>query len=405
MDNTDVKSEKKFKSQLFLYFAIIVVIIVVIGIILLKEDNDDKEQLKEFEIVVKSQDGLEISLDGRNYSSGIILNNNKITKEIENTYPKNSNHWLGDNLTFMPISTEGKLNYDTGTLIFYSIKERKDVPGGYRLVSELLNNVRNVGLGEESEYVVNEKDGYIVFDLFVKNGSEKETNETEITSTSSDKIYLTKDTKVTVDSENKGVENALRIAFIEIGNTLVTSDKDVVQSINCNQNENNEYKSLCDKNEQGVTWNIYESNNAHHYKNSCVQFNRKCKNRIGINTYSENCQPLEETSIVDTFVVNQEISYDNNVNIYDGLNDYQSNQLTRFNYYNDDMRSNSDPDKIESILSLDNNTITKVRVYIYLEGQDIDNLDYGSVDDSLHISFGFTKDVISSNTYVKTKNE
>jgi len=46
-----------------------------------------------------------------------------------------------------------------------------------------------------------------------------------------------------------------------------------------------------------------------------------------------------------------------------------------------------------------------VKVYIYLEGQDIDNLDFGSVDDNLHITFGFTKDVISSNTYVQTKNE
>lgn len=395
---------KKFKSRLFLYIAIIVVIVTSIAVILLRDDKKEESQSKELEIVVKSQDGLEISLDGRNYSSGIIINKNKITKEIENTYQNNTNHWLGDKLTFLPVSTDGKINYETGTLIFYTITNRKEVPGGYRLESEILNNVRNVGLGEESEYSVSERDGYIVFDLFVKNGSVEDTNETEVVSIP-ENVYLIKDTRVTLDSDDKGIENALRIAFVEIGSTSVLSDKDVVQSISCKTNDESEYNSLCDQNVQGVTWNIYEPNNTHHTESSCIKYNRKCKNRIGINTYSENCKPLTESSIFNTYVINKEISEDDNVNIYDGLNDYQSSQLIEFNYYNDEMRSNSDPDKIDSILSIDSNTITKVRVYIYLEGQDIDNLDFGSVDGNLNIAFGFTKDVISSNTYVKTKNE
>ena len=405
MDNQNTDVKRKFKSQLFLYIALIVIILVVISIILLREEKEEVGPAKEFEIVVKSQDGLDISLDGRNYSSGIIINKSKITKEIENTYPKNTNHWLGDSLTFKPISTDGKLNSDTGTLIFYEIENRKDVPGGYKLAAKLLDNVKNVGSEDEPSYAVNEKDGYIVFDLFIKNGSIEESNETESGEEQIvDKVYLTKDTKV-LDSNNKGIENSLRIAFMEIGSASTTADKDVVQSISCNKEETSEFNSKCNQNVQGVTWNIYEPNNTHHTNDACIKYNRKCKNRIGINTYSENCKPLTDTSLFDTYVVNQEIKLDDNVNIYDGLNNYQSNQLTKFNYYNDDMRSNSDSDKLESILSLENNTVTKVRVYIYLEGQDIDNLDYGTVDSNLRIAFGFTKDVISSNTYIQQKNE
>ncbi len=407
MDNQDIdlKGKKRIKPQLFLYIAIIVVILTVIAILLIKEEKEEVEPLKEFEIVVKSQDGLDISLDGRNYSSGVIINKNKITKDIENTYPNNTNHWLGDNLTFKPISSNGKLNQETGTMIFYDIKDRKDVPGGYKLTAKLLNNVKTIGEEENTSYEVDEKDGYIVFDLFIRNASNEETNETEVEEQHKpEMVYLTKDTMVS-DSKNIGIADSLRIAFMSIGNANVAADKDVVQSISCNTNEESGFASLCEQSLQGVTWNIYEPNNTHHTNDACVKFNRKCKNRIGINTYSENCNPLLETSSFNTYVVNQEINPEDNVNIYDGLNDYQNNQLTMFNYYTDDKRSNSDPDKIESFLSLDNNSITKVKVYIYLEGQDIDNLDFGSVDDNLHITFGFTKDVISSNTYVQTKNE
>ena len=34
----------------------------------------------------------------------------------------------------------------------------------------------------------------------------------------------------------------------------------------------------------------------------------------------------------------------------------------------------------------------KIRVYIYLEGQDIDNYDIAALGEKIKVSFGFTKD-------------
>ncbi len=42
-------------------------------------------------------------------------------------------------------------------------------------------------------------------------------------------------------------------------------------------------------------------------------------------------------------------------------------------------------------MSLAPNSITKVRVYIYLEGQDIDNYDFAQIGKAISINFGFTK--------------
>jgi hypothetical protein len=36
-------------------------------------------------------------------------------------------------------------------------------------------------------------------------------------------------------------------------------------------------------------------------------------------------------------------------------------------------------------------SITKVRVYVYLEGQDIDNYDFASIGRKISVNFGFTK--------------
>ena len=38
------------------------------------------------------------------------------------------------------------------------------------------------------------------------------------------------------------------------------------------------------------------------------------------------------------------------------------------------------------------NSITKLRVYIYIEGQDIDNYDFASLGRQISVQFGFTKE-------------
>ena len=38
------------------------------------------------------------------------------------------------------------------------------------------------------------------------------------------------------------------------------------------------------------------------------------------------------------------------------------------------------------------NSITKVRVYIWIEGQDIDNYDFSSLGKQISVQFGFTKE-------------
>ena len=43
-------------------------------------------------------------------------------------------------------------------------------------------------------------------------------------------------------------------------------------------------------------------------------------------------------------------------------------------------------------MTLAPNSVTKVRVYIYIEGQDIDNYDFASLGKQISVNFGFTKE-------------
>ena len=45
----------------------------------------------------------------------------------------------------------------------------------------------------------------------------------------------------------------------------------------------------------------------------------------------------------------------------------------------------------QGVFTLAPNSITKLRIYIYLEGQDIDNYDYASFGKQVKINFGFSK--------------
>ena len=38
------------------------------------------------------------------------------------------------------------------------------------------------------------------------------------------------------------------------------------------------------------------------------------------------------------------------------------------------------------------NSITKVRIYVYIEGQDVDNYDFASIGKKIAVQFGFTKE-------------
>ena len=45
-----------------------------------------------------------------------------------------------------------------------------------------------------------------------------------------------------------------------------------------------------------------------------------------------------------------------------------------------------------TFMTLAPNSITKLRIYIYIEGQDVDNYDFAQIGKKIAVNFGFTKE-------------
>ena len=361
--------------------------------------------VSEFEIGVKSSEGLTISLDGTNFSNMVTISEEAVTTDLIEAYPTHVNHWVGEE-GLIPISTVGKFNANAPTLDLYSKTSITSLTGGYKLRTDLIENITQ----DDTDYEVSEQDGYVAFDIFIRNQSGSGYVK-EYDQFADEGIYLTNESAVVLTSNGTdedgnplvggdGIENSIRLAFMQVGRVSSTNAGEAAQLISCTDSTDN--TALCNKGEPidendeaglGITWNIWEPNDMAHNSDSVQHFSKICKKRTGLNNYEGACDPLTDNLYFDTYAANESIDSDDNINIYDGINGYEtlSPKLTKFNYFRDSEKLLSGSDRKE-IFYLAPNSITKIRVYVYLEGQDVDNYDLGLIGKKISITFGFTKD-------------
>lgn len=385
--------------------------------------------VKPFEIEIATTEGLYLSLDGESW-----VYNLDVTEATE--YTGNTNTFASDGL--IPLSSVGDLDSTTSRMKLYEKASLTTSPGGYRLLaSQIDNSTVTPGTAEGS--------GYVAFDLFIKNLSgeayyvdNKQLNE--------EAIYLTTDSSVSVSTngsdELTGIENSVRVAFAQIGRVEATIDTEddadgsllnLVTSMDCDgdtTNSNYPVTGIC-RNAQ-----IWEPNETSHitnalnwYENSCIT--RKADGSTITSSDSYNVAQYDADGVqttpatycmadggatktyldannnaLPTYAISREIAIADNVDVYDGevFNTYTGNSTTYANYiagtdeplveypyFTDTMKDLTGEDR-PTFMTLAPNSITKVRVYIWIEGQDIDNYDFAQLGKTISIKFGFTKE-------------
>ena len=285
-------------------------------------------------------------------------------------------------------------------------------PGGYRLMASQVQNTSGT-----------EANGYVAFDLFVKNlsGTAYYTDVAQGSAGNEEAIYLTPESEVTVASDGvagTGIENSVRVAFASIGRVKAdTTQVSTITGITCTDSE--AVKGTC-----GRTAQIWEPNDTKHVQNAIEWYETSCKARTGADltassAYSDTaCGEVKNGTAYSTYAVNSVIDYTDKVDVYDGAayNGYtgstgEGGKLTEFPYFTDTMKNRKGVNRPEFIY-LAPNSITKVRVYIWIEGQDIDNYDFASLGRKISVNFGFTKERFygsdvnydNSNIYVETED-
>jgi len=298
-------------------------------------------RVKTFNMIVTRNSGLSISFDAINYDRAIEISEDVLINKLVETYPNNLSQWAANGL--VPVSSPGIKNNNSYFFDVYSSSgvryKNKEKTDGFVTTTLSKENRRRAF------------NNFIAFDLFLKN---------ETGSPIDDNLYLERDTAFTMTSESseemEGLINSARIGFVKVGSVPLNTPVETIQNLQCNNN----CSSI-----------IFEPNSTTH---SALSIERAKK--FGINlkdgrefptyAYKKAGGPFE---IADTISGSVKLNYD-----------YFELQETRT------------ADAFDRPLFSIPNGITKVRVYVWLEGQDIDSLETDSQGAEVAISISFVKD-------------
>ncbi len=390
--------------------------------------------VSSFDVKIATTEGLYLSMDGENWSYELDARN------VE-AYQGNTNTWAPTGL--IPISSIGDLDSTVSRLQLYEKGSLTTTKGGYRL---LASRVHNYDKTEEGKIGTVESNGYVAFDLFVKNLSGHEYY-TENNVLNEEDIFLTTNSAVTIATNGgvagTGIENSIRVAFAQIGRVEATdgvASVDNITNITCTDvaagADQAQVTGIC------RSAQIWEPNDVAHVQNAINWYETSCKTRKEDGTdvtlagsfNATACSGVADQTANKTYAISRVISIADNVDIYDGAqyNTYVANttdyatyadavnntavalaqtesaekaataeeaktsaradyKLVDYPYFTDTMKNLTSTSR-PTFMTLAPNSITKIRVYIWIEGQDVDNYDFASLGKKISVNFGFTKE-------------
>lgn len=366
--------------------------------------------VSQFDVKVEAMDGLKISaspvVSNFDNSMGISKDNFSSLGNAVNSF--------GGNDGITPLSSSGLFS-TTGHLQIFKNTSISATKGGYKIRASSINN-QNDGAEHDN--------GYVVFDMFIKNTTNTSGTLPSYTyeKNEGEDIYLTSNSRVNTvapaegNDYGEGLEYSVRVAFYEVGYVPINNvNNSKLESIGCSSADDNKITGLCntiasisDDSLRSYLWNIWEPNDNNHLARGILNYNNLCKVRQSDGNFASDAvlcknQPdrnYSNNGYINTYSINSNISSDDNVINYDGHNGYTSSKLSLQKTYKSSLNTVAEASNPYSssvtrtpFLRLAPNSITRVRVYIWLEGQDIDSVDFsGAITRKISVSFGFTKD-------------
>ena len=358
-----------------------------------------------FQVEIAAADSMQLSLNGQDWSESLTFTKDDLTTK---SYSATSFNWPSNGL--VPVSSIGDMDSTSSRMVMYEKASMTTTPGGYRLIA---NKVANT-IGDYEG--VQGQNGFLAFDLFIKNFSGT-AYFTENNEANEEAIYLTPDSKVSIGSSgiaSSGIQNSVRVAFAQIGRvSAFNNTASQITGITCSDagsdtSDTSYVTGICRKAQ------IWEPNDTKHVATAINWYTKSCKKRTAADlvdaSYTGTCNTVADGNYYNTYAIAKEINATDKVDVYDGrdYNSYETSitngSLKAVDYFTDtekNLKGVSRP----TFMTLAPASITKVRVYVYIEGQDIDNFDYASAGQQIQVNFGFTKQRFTSDDVGVTEGE
>ena len=284
--------------------------------------------VRTINIHVAASGGVEISADGLNWKS--VIEPDEIMEVHNTTYRRSVNQIPNE---MQPVSTGKEVDTSTGYLKMYYGTTDTNSDGEAFLASERSIEVEGNGPNSDGKFVV--------FDLFFKVNGDTQ-------------LYLTNESKVTyLDEENgKGIAAATRIAFVDEGTVPKESPLPDIQGLKRGNN--------------GSVY-IWEPNYDVHTDAAIMN----AQNLFGINTSSTNATRINYDGVINNIPSSAHVLI---------RNANSSHYPYYFKRVNIDYATKQNFTENVPAFTIKGG-ITKVRVYMWIEGQDIDCENNASYDD------------------------
>ena len=336
-----VKKEKRSKKRLLL----LLFLLIITGIILTTSTyawftSNRTVTVEDIDVHVDASGGIQISVDGTSWKS--IITNQDLAN-ARTTYTAATNQIPS---TLKPVSTAAK-TLNNGYLSMWlgtvSTSQTPTNKGEYILSTEDVSTVADNSKSGEK----NGTNGhFVMFDLFIRlddNGSDPMP------------LYLTDGSNVTVktDSADLGTQNASRVAFINEGSVATGSELSAIQGLKTTETSNI------------YVWEPnYDAHTSTGLSNAYSYYNTENQGNAYTAATKKNQVPyfgtIAAVATSDDVLLSKANATDNGTKfaaITPGIK-------TEANW--------ADGTDYKQLFNLTPNTISKVRVYFWVEGQDVD---------------------------------
>ena len=333
-------------NRLFTRRYVSIFVIFIIGVLLIfssyaRFSTSLNVKIKEFDMIVSKNSGLSISFDGINFDKAIEISRDTLINGLTKTYPNHVNQWAASGLT--PVSSNGISDSNS---YFFDIYSSSGVRYRNRQKDHGFINTTKITDAKPRAF-----NNYIAFDIFFKN---------ETGSPVPDSLYFDEGTTayMTSDSgdEMQGLVNSLRIGIVKVGTVPVDSDPKTIQNIQCNH----DCSSV-----------IFEPNSTAH---TMLSRERAAKYNLD----------LKDNEDFPTFAM---IKAGGPIYVEDNIS---GSSKIDYNYFA--LQNTIKERDFDKPLFTIPDGITKARVYLWIEGQDIDSLETDSSGAEIYVDINFIKD-------------
>ena len=362
------KKNKKKSEMNAMFFIILLALVIFIISTYAWFSTQRNVSITNLNGTVEVAEGLEISLDAQNWSNGLVLGEEEGQLDIiDNAYAGNKNLKPSE---MLPVSTLGQVS-----------GQQKDLQ---MLRGKITNSIQLSDIKAMVETESNPDSdtfpGYFAFDVFLKNSSKQDELD--------DVLQLNYDSSLEImetDKSSTGLQNTARVAFAKYNGTSdVMADQATILKETAGIGVGAGTSYITDV-------AIWEPNSNDH-----VDYIVQNNNKITGAGASFNATTQMDTYALKSTSIGQTIA---DIYKWDGTESY----LAKQNVLQTTKTSTEDYSIAEGVQNLVSttdgsttfgiapNAICRIRIYLWLEGQDVDCINYASHGGGIKVNIGLVK--------------